>query len=225
MGLIDINTSFGDQTQMLLPFVILIVAVWFLAVFYSYRRFGARRTLIYFLPTIIITMFIESAGVAGGRYDYHGFLINVSLVGGAVPLSIVIAWSANFFIFLNMSKHIVSRFYDKINYLQIFFISLVAGVSGVLLDLMEDPIAQHNHWWVWQESLTGLKYYDVPFSNFLGWFFLLFFMSFATIMIERSRLSENRKVLLSVSSLAITGSVVFLAHFSVIRLFELIGLG
>jgi uncharacterized membrane protein len=224
MGFIDISPNFGDQTQNLLPFVILILLVWGLSVYYSYRRFGAKRTLIYFLPTIIITMFIESAGVAGGRYDYHGYLIYVSIVGGAVPLSIVIAWSANFFILLNMGKHIVSRFYEKINYLQIVLISLIAGLFGVLLDFLEDPIAQHNHWWIWKESLPGLRYYGVPLSNFLGWFLLLFFMTFATIMIERSKISENRKVLLSISSLAITGCVVFLVHFGAIRLFEIIGL-
>jgi uncharacterized membrane protein len=103
-------------------------------------------------------------------------------------------------------------------------ISLVAGLSGVCLDLLEDPIAQHNHWWIWDQSLGGLKYYDVPISNFIGWFFLLFFMTFATITIERSRFSDNRKILLSLTSLAITGSVIFIVHGGFVRLLESIGL-
>jgi bisanhydrobacterioruberin hydratase len=224
MSIIEFNPNFGDQTQLLAPFVALIIILWSLFLIYSYKRFGTKRTLIYFLPIIIVTFFIESAGVAGGRYYYPGYFIYISVVGGAVPISIAIAWSVNFFLFMNIGKHIVARFYDKKNRLQIFFISLFAGVSGVLLDLLEDPIAQHNHWWVWQGDLGGLKFYDVPLINFLGWFFLLFFMSFATILIERSRFSDNRKVLLAIASLAITGSVIFLVHGSFVRLLEFTGL-
>jgi uncharacterized membrane protein len=125
---------------------------------------------------------------------------------------------------MNLGKYFISKIYQKQNYFQIIFISFAAGIFGVCLDLLEDPIAHHNNWWIWETSLKGIKFFEVPILNFIGWFVLIFFMSSATLLIERSRFSENRKVLLSISSLAITGSVIFIVHGLIVKIFEFINL-
>jgi len=222
--LIDVNLNFGENTQLLAPFVCVITLVWIFLVYYSYKKYGVKRTIIYFIPMIIATALIESAGVASGRYYYSGYLIYVSVVGGAVPLSIILAWSANLFLFMHMGKYCIAKLYQAQNFIQILLISLTAGLFGVCLDLLEDPIAHHNNWWIWQTSLEGVKFFNVPILNFIGWFILVFFMSIATLLIERSRFSENRKVLLSIASLSITGSLIFIVHGLIVQLFDIIGL-
>jgi|GEM_PF-1238882 uncharacterized membrane protein len=224
MAIIEINQNFGEHTQLLAPFIAVIAITWVFLVYYSYKKYGTRMTIVYFLPIIIATLIIESAGVAGGRYYYSGYIIYLSVVGGAVPLIIILAWSVNLFLFMNLGKYFISKLYQKQNYVRIIFISFAAGVFGVCLDLLEDPIAHHNNWWIWGESLAGIKFFNVPILNFVGWFVLIFFMSIATLLIERSRFSENRKVLLSISSIAITGSVIFVVHALIVKLFGFIGL-
>jgi uncharacterized membrane protein len=224
MALIEINQNFGEHTQLLAPFIAVIAIAWVVLVYYSYKKYGTKLTIVYFLPIIIATLLIESAGVAGGRYYYPGYILYLSVVGGAVPLIIVLAWSVNLFLFMNLGKYFISKIYKKQNYLQIFFISLAAGLFGVCLDLLEDPIAHYNNWWVWETSLKGIKFFEVPILNFIGWFVLVFFMCCATLLIVRSRFSENRKVLLSISSLAITGSLIFIVHGLIVKLFEFVGL-
>ena len=223
MSFLRIDLQVGQQTAFLVPFLILIAIVWSALVYFSYKKYGARRTIIYFLPMIITSLFIESAGVASGRYHYAGYLMYLSVVGGEVPLSIVLAWSANLVLFMNMGKHMVSRFYTKRNRLQIVAISLIAGTLGACLDLLEDPIAHHNNWWIWNGSLAEIRYFDVPILNFIGWFLLLFFMTLATLLIERSRFTENRKVLLAITSISITGTIVFIVHQAIVRLVGLFG--
>ena len=220
----EINQNLGEQTQLLFPFVATIIIAWLALVFFSYKRYGWKRTIIYFLPMIIASLFIESAGVASGRYYYPGYFLYLSVVNGGVPLSIILAWSVNLFLFLHIGKYLVSKVYKKYNYYQIILISLFAGIIGVCLDLLEDPIAHHNNWWVWESSLTGVKFFEVPLINFVGWFYLIFFMSIATILIERSSFSDNRKVLISISSISITGIIIFLTHGATLRLFQMIGL-
>ncbi len=224
MFFIEINQNFGEQTRLLAPFIAVIAIAWVFLVYYSYRKYGTKKTIVYFLPIIIATLFMESAGVAGGRYYYPGYLVYISVVGGAVPLIIILAWSVNLFLFMNLGKYFISKLYQRQNYLQILFISLAAGLFGVCLDLLEDPIAHYNNWWIWESSLKGIKFFEVPILNFIGWFILVFFMSIATLLLERSRFSENRKVLLSISSLAITGSVIFIVHGVIVKFFEFIGL-
>ena len=224
MGFIEINLNFGENTSLLAPFIAMISIVWVFLVYYSYKKYGTKKTIMYFLPIIIATLLIESAGVAGGRYYYPGYIIYLSVVGGAVPLIIILAWSVNLFLFMHMGKYFISKVYQKQNYIQIILISLAAGVFGVCLDLLEDPIAHYNNWWIWETSLNGIKFFNVPILNFIGWFVLIFFMSVATLFIERSRFSENRKVLLSIASLSITGSLIFIFHALIVRLFEFVGL-
>ena len=224
MSFIEIHQNFGENTQLLAPFIVVIAITWVFLIFYSYKKYGTKRTLVYFLPIIIATLIIESAGVAGGRYYYSGYILYLSVVGGAVPLIIILAWSVNLFLFMNLGKYFISKVYQKQNSLQIVFISLSAGVFGVCLDALEDPIAHYNNWWIWEESLTGIKFFNVPILNFIGWFVLIFFMSIATLLIERSQFSENRKVLLSISSLAITGAVIFVVQGLIVKFFEFAGL-
>jgi uncharacterized membrane protein len=220
MFFIEINQNFGEQTRLLAPFIGVIALAWILLVYYSYKKYGTKRTLLYFLPIIIATLIIESAGVAGGRYYYPGYIVYLSVVGGAVPLVIILAWSVNLFLFMKLGKLFISKLYQKRNNLQIVFISFSAGLFGVCLDFLEDPLAHYNNWWIWETSLQGIKYFNVPILNFIGWFILVFFMSCATLFIDRSKYSENRKVLLSISSLSITGTVIFIVHGLILRLLE-----
>jgi uncharacterized membrane protein len=224
MFFIEINQNFGEHTRLLAPFIGIITIVWLFFIYYSHKKYGTKKTIMYFLPIIIATLFIESAGVASGRYYYSGYIIYLSVVGGAVPLIIILAWSVNLFLCMNMGKHFISKIYQKRNYLQIIFISITAGLFGVCLDLLEDPIAHYNSWWIWEISLNGIKFFEVPILNFIGWFVLIFFMSIATVLIERSRFSENRKVLLSITSISITGTIIFVIHGLIVRLFEFTGL-
>lgn len=223
MIFIEINQNFGEQTEFLLLFIITASIVWLALAIVSYKKYGLKRTGMYFLPMIIAALFIESAGVAGGRYDYPGYILYLSVVGGGVPLIIILAWSANLVLFMNMGRHVVSRIYQKHNFIQIILISFAAGFLAVCLDLLEDPIAHHNNWWIWKESLVGLKFYDVPILNFVGWFVLIFYMTLATLLIERSGFSENRKLLLSVASISVTGVIIFITHGLLLRLLQMIG--
>lgn len=221
---IDINPNFGENTQFLGLFVFTICIVWFLLVVFSYKKHGWKKTCIYFLPMILAALFIESAGVASGRYYYPGYFLYLSLFNGPVPISIVLAWSANLFLFMSLGKKVINKIYDKKNLLQITLISIISGLFGVFLDLLEDPIAHHNNWWVWQTSLDGVKFFEVPLLNFVGWFVLLFFMTFATILIERSRFTESKKVLISISSVSITGVLIFIIHGFISRIFSFFGI-
>lgn len=223
MFYIEINQNFGEQTEFLLLFIITVFIVWLSLVIYSYKKYGMKRTVMYFLPMIIAALFIESAGVASGRYYYPGYIMYLSVVGGGVPLTLILAWSAYLFLFLNMGKHVVLRIYQKRNFLQIFLVSTAAGFFAVCIDLLQDPLAHHNSWWIWKESLAEAKFYGVPILNFVGWFVLIFYMTLATLLIERSRFSENRKVLLSLTSISITAGIIFVTHGLLSKLLQMIG--
>ena len=157
-------------------------------------------------------LFIEAAGVASGRFSYPSYLLYFSVLGGSVPLIILLGWSSNLYLFLNMSKTFVTKIYHYQNRVQILLISMVSGIFGICLDLLEDPLAHHNNWWIWTESTGGITIFAVPFSNYMDWFLILFFMALTTLLIDRSNYDENRKLILSLTALPITFLAIYGTH-------------
>jgi uncharacterized membrane protein len=224
MFFIELNQNFGEQTEFLAVFIITVLFIWTSLFLYFYKKWGYKRTIIYFLPMIITALLIESAGVASGRYYYPGYILYLSVVGGSVPLVVILGWSANLIMFLTLGKHIIYRIYQNRNYFQIFLTALAAGIIAVSLDLLEDPLAHHNNWWIWKTTTYGVDIFGVPILNFIGFFLLIFYMSLATLFIDRSKYSENRKILLSITSLSITGPLIFITHAIITRIFQFTGL-
>jgi uncharacterized membrane protein len=184
-------------------FISTIVIVWFSLFVNSLRIDGVKKTIRYFFPMIIAALFIEASGVANGRFYYPGYLLYFRVLGGAVPLVILLGWSSNLYLFLHLGKNVISQFTKQQRILHMILISLTAATIGICLDILEDPLAHTNQWWIWREPATTMKIFSVPLSNYLDWFIILFSMSFATLLIEKTGFSENRKVLLSFSSLPI----------------------
>ena len=213
MSIVHVNTDFGAQSEFLVLFIAIISVVWAVLFVFSYRHHGLLKTLRLFVPMMVAALFIEASGVASGRFYYPGYILYFSVVGGSVPLIILLGWSSNLYIFLHMGKSMVSNLYQKNNFIQLMLISITASGFGICLDLLEDPLAHHNGWWIWAESASEFSYYSVPVSNFIDWFIILFFMSLATLFIDQSRLSEKRKLLISFSSLPVVFAAILVTHF------------
>ena len=216
--------EFGTGSSFLYLFIVTISVVWLALVLFSLKRHGWRKTVRYFVPMMIAALFLEAVAVSSGRYVYTGYLLYFSVIGAQVPLIILLGWSANLVLFLSISEQAVKEFYSKHNLGSVFLISLLTGVFGVCLDLLEDPLAHHNHWWVWTESTQGITVYGVPVLNFIDWFIILFYMALATLLIDRSWYSENRKLLISIVSISFIGVAIYATHTLVSEVFLLVGI-
>lgn len=179
---------------------------------WSIRNSGWKKSFRLFVPMFIAALFFEAAAVASGRYSYPGYFIYLSVIGGRVPLIILLGWNVNLLLFLGLSERIVGGLYKTRLYFHVVLVSLVAGLFGVCLDFLEDPIAHSNQWWIWNQQLTDPSVFNIPISNYGDWFLILFFMSLATLLINHSAVTENKKLLLSIFSVAYVGALVYIIH-------------
>jgi len=223
MSFVELGQEFGITSDFQYMFLVTITIVWLSLVIYSLKKDGVKKTTRYFLPMMIAALFIEASAVANGRFRYPEYLIYFNVLGGSVPLIILMGWSSNLYLFLKMSKSVVLNLYKKINILHILLISTLSGLFGICLDILEDPLAHHNNWWIWTESTGGVTFFNVPFSNFMDWFIILFYMSLATLFIERSGYSENRKLVISIFSLTVVFASVYATHLFFTGIFQFIG--
>lgn len=194
------NNNFTLTFDSLQIFVLMIFVVWFILLIFSLKRYGLNKTIRYFVPICITGLIGELCAVANGGYDYPGYLLYVNLFGGLVPVIIGLGWSVNLFLFLHLGKDVISRFYKKDNFKKIFLISICSGFFALCLDILEDPLAHHNSWWLWDKSIERLYIANVPVSNYAGWFLIVGGMTLLTLMIDRSKYSENRKLLINLTT-------------------------
>jgi uncharacterized membrane protein len=138
--------------------------------------------------------------MANSGYYYPGYLLYFSALGGGVPVIIALGWSVNLFLFLHIGKDTVTSIYQKQNLRQLFYISICAGLFGVCLDILEDPLAHHNSWWVWNHTIQRIYIFDVPLTNYVGWFVIISGMTLLTLLIDRSHYTENRKLLINLTA-------------------------
>jgi len=200
MSFIEINNSLEFSFKSLHIFILMIFIVWVILFIYSLKVYKLKKTIRYFIPIIIAGTIGELCAQANGSYQYPGYFLYISAFNGRLPVIIALGWSINLFLFLHMSKDIIMRFYKKQNLWQLFYISTCAGFFALCLDLLEDPLAHHNGWWVWNQSIERITLFDVPLTNYAGWFMIVGGMTFLTLLIDRSNFSENRKLLINLTT-------------------------
>ena len=200
MSFIEINNNYNFGFESLHIFTLMIFVVWLIFLVYSLKIYGTKKTIRYFIPIFIAGTIGELCAQASGSFYYPGYFMYFSALGETFPVIIGLGWSVNLFLFLHMGKDVVARIYQKQNFKQLFYISICAGLFGVCLDFLEDPLAHHNSWWVWNQSVQRITIFEVPLTNYIGWFVIIGGMTFLTLLIDRSHFSENRKLVINLSA-------------------------
>lgn len=162
-------------------FLILAGTIGFL---YFLRRFGTVTGTIIGLVIFFSTFIVEGAGANSGflfgSYDYTDrFAPNLF----GVPIAIGFAW-----LMVVATSHVIARWIFPDNTLGYAFIG---GIGAVIMDLIIDPVAYHiKGYWIWED--TGW-YYDIPWTNFFGWFVVSFVLHLMidVIMRRKSMMIEN----------------------------------
>jgi hypothetical protein len=141
---------------------------------------GRERTSIFLWGSLLWTGVIENAMVMLGGYDYFAYANQVHFGGRViqgyggwvswilfVPLVICLGWFLLSLPALLVSRRIIGERRS------IWLKAAFAGVVLVSFDMLLDPISVVNQWWRW--TSPGFYLRGVTFSNYIGWFFLLFF--------------------------------------------------
>ncbi|MCD7034916.1 carotenoid biosynthesis protein [Metabacillus sp. GX 13764] len=126
---------------------------------YLAEAYGVKKGIFLSLMIIIFSIFAEHLGVKYGILfgDYY-YTKDFGPQAAGVPIVIGFAW-----LMVTAGSHAISKAIFKSAAGCIVFASMLA----VLMDAILDPVAfKVKEYWVWEHKGP---YYDIPFSNFLGW--------------------------------------------------------
>ncbi|MEW6439782.1 MAG: carotenoid biosynthesis protein [bacterium] len=152
---------------------------------------GREKASLFLWGSILWTGVIENLMVILGGYDYFAYASHYRFGGQViegyagwfafllfVPLCICLGW----FLLSLPAFVIADRLLGQRN---IWLKATFAAATLVSFDMLLDPISVVNEWWRW----TSPGYYlrGVTVSNYIGWFFLLFFFGavFERTVIQR----------------------------------------
>ncbi|WP_157796485.1 carotenoid biosynthesis protein [Bacillus sp. FJAT-45037] len=144
-----------------------------LGVVYFLRNYGQAIGGIISALIFIVTLLAEAIGVHYGLFFGHYYYNpDFGLVIMDLPLTIGFAW-----LMVIATTHVISKqlvhMIDS-TWLKGLVYVVVASLAAVVIDLIIDPVAFHvKEYWIWHQ---GGLYYDIPFSNFAGWFWLAFIL-------------------------------------------------
>ena len=137
---------------------------------------GWKRSLLMFALSFILAFTAEALGVNYGLvfgHYYYTPALGISLFG--VPFLAALAWEPIVYAAFCLSDVLAGRVeahpVSPVRRLSPLWIAAVGALATTAWDMMIDPIAVSQGWWVWVNGGPYVPYLSngVPITNFLGW--------------------------------------------------------
>lgn len=162
-------------------FEILLWGLFLVSILDANKRWGKKNTLIFFLPLFVYGWLLEASAIGiFQRYEYgDGFFVTIL----DAPLCIAAGWASITYSGMCIGKSLTNNHYK---------IALFTALWGLGIDFSMDGLAVLMGFWTWfSPAGVLLPYFDVPVSNFIGWFIILSFYSFFHLRWQGTKIREK----------------------------------
>jgi len=203
--LIILNALLGMRIPFSVSFLIGYVgALLVFVVWHSVLTKGWKHSLLMLGLSFAVAFSAEALGVnfglVFGKYHYSEAL-GISLFG--VPFLAALAWEpivyAAFCISDMLSSTGVAQRSTSRNQSAWVWMAAIGALATTAWDMMIDPIAVSQGWWVWEEGGAYMPYVanGVPITNFLGWLGVAFVINLIYRKIGDGKYPLNRSASLT----------------------------
>jgi uncharacterized membrane protein len=147
--------------------------------YHGFKKYGIKKMSLYFLGIFFLGTIVEHYMILSGFYTEYilhstkTYYYNLHLYTfwiGAVPIVVPLAWFILTYssyqiaetVFLQEKKHVLLKR------------ALLAGMLGMTIDFIIDPIIIRRSGWIWLNNLGDTFWFlQVPMTNFLGFFLIV----------------------------------------------------
>ncbi len=182
ISLIILNVLLGMRIPFSAAFLVGYIATSMIfVVWHAILTKGWKRSLLMFSLSFIVAFTAEALGVnfglVFGPYHYTRAL-GISILG--VPLLAALAWEPIVYAAFCISDMLANRGdltqRPATRVSSMLWLAAIAALATTAWDLMIDPIAVSQGWWVWTNGGAYVPYVanGVPITNYLGWLFVAF---------------------------------------------------
>ena len=216
--LILVNDLFNLNIPFTVDFLIgFVISLFVFVCWHSIQTKGLKRSLLIFSLSFLIAFSAEALGVnfglIFGSYHYTPAL-GISLFG--VPLLAALAWEPILYAAFSITDILApSLIKPNSTLLQrlpgCIWMAVIGALATTAWDMMIDPIAVSEGWWVWHQGGDYMPYVanGVPIQNFLGWLGVAFLINLVYRL-----LSGTPKKTTALFTFPFTGRSLYIFHFS-----------
>ncbi len=207
VALIVANALLGMRIPFAVSFLVGYVgALLVFVVWHAWLTKGWRRTLLMLGASFLLAFTAEALGVNFGLvFGQYAYTPALGPRLFAVPFLAALAWEPIIYAAFcitdvlapacrNHADSWLKRFSSHI------WMALVGALATTAWDMMIDPIAVDQGWWVWQDGGPYVPYLKngVPIDNFLGWLGVSFVINLVYRLMADGRRGRPRALALSV---------------------------
>jgi uncharacterized membrane protein len=167
---------------------------------------GWKRSLLMFLLSFLVAFTAEALGVNFGLIFgsyYYTQALGVQVFG--VPILAALAWEPIVYAAFSITSILVPLLVDQADtWLKRFpayiWMAIVGALATTAWDMMIDPIAISQGWWVWQDGGAYMPYLanGVPIQNFIGWLGVAFVINLIYRLVGEANMGRRHSLNLSV---------------------------
>jgi uncharacterized membrane protein len=222
--LIILNVAMGMRIPFRVEFLIgFIAALLIFVIWHSLRTKGWKVTLVMFTLSFLVAFTAEALGVNFGwifGHYYYTEKLGIGLFG--VPFLAALAWEpivyASFSITDILAPALVRsnvRWWKRLP--AYVWMAIVGALATTAWDMMIDPIAVSQGWWVWQDGGSYVPYVvnGVPVQNFLGWLGVAFVINLIYRFAIEALPQKRQSMTLAIYAPLMLYSSLFLTSFGV----------
>ena len=167
----------SSQTRIFL----LLLYIIFLSSFTFYhgsKTLGRNNIIVFVGISIIVTFVAEFLGTHYGLiFGHYYYTESLGPKFINVPIAIPLTWFNILYLSYVLSQILLLPLFSSQSSSKVIFkglaSSVLVGLCMVIWDLINDPYMVSLGMWVWTEpaEFFNLMLFDIPVSNFIGWFF------------------------------------------------------
>jgi putative membrane protein len=221
--LIIVNVLLGMRIPFSVNFLVGYVgALLVYVVWHAVLTKGWKNSLLMLGLSFSVAFLAEALGVnfglVFGKYHYSPAL-GVSLFG--VPFLAALAWEPIVYAAFCISDLLSAGWAESknkpITIVLMVWLAMISALATTAWDLMIDPIAVSQGWWVWEEGGAYMPYVanGVPITNFMGWLGVAFLINLIYRKISAGIPTRNRSISLSLYGPLMLYLSLFLTSFGV----------
>ncbi|MHA1150299.1 MAG: carotenoid biosynthesis protein [Promethearchaeota archaeon] len=198
--------------------IIITYSLAILTAIHSLKFKGIYKSLLFFFGSVLVGGSLENLASLFSGYYYPGSELTLFL--GKCPFDVILGWYTILYNCSFFSHCIIGNKKGSLpsigigtnpenglnsNLIRLTILrSILAGAIAVSLDLLIDPVAVENEWWIWQ--INNIYFLGVPLGNYIGWFLMIFlFTFFFDIILLFGHSKEIKK--LKISGIWIIGAI------------------
>lgn len=193
---------------------------------HAYIYLGKKNTVILFSLSLFFGFISEYLGVKYGLFFGNYIYVNlIPSLFGTIPIMTPISWAIIVYMCYGITNSIFfcgggkkpqlnEKNTNSYIFLIILILSLIDGLCAMNLDMVIDPIAvlPSVAAWIW---IDGGPYFNVPISNFFGWFIIVFIVTLLFRVYDSvNYINSNIKNIKLISYFPILYFLYFLQHAS-----------